>query len=150
MHEYHSPVLLGPLLIHQQNTFFSYHFYVSTLVSLCPALTLGPILVHQQKTFFSYHFYVSTLASLCPAIRAFGTDGEKELYKAFKLQLPNTIHLCCFGPFRANVTEKLTKLCIFSRRRETESVNLQLRHQRQAGLHLVANSSEEEPRKAVG
>ena len=57
-------------------------------------IILDPLLVHQQKKFSSYHFFVSTLISLCPSlknIKAFGSDGEVELYKAFKLQLPDTL-----------------------------------------------------------
>ena len=83
--EGHSPIMLGPLLVHQQKKFSSYHFFISTLISLCPKLT---------------------------NIKAFGTDGEQELYKAFKAQLPNSIHLRCFRHFRANLSAKLTKLCI--------------------------------------
>ena len=85
------------------------HTYRRTVVVL-----LGPLLVHQQK-FSSFHFFVSTLVSLNQAlkdIRAFGTDSEVELYKAFKLQLLNAIHLLCFHHFRANISAKLASLCI--------------------------------------
>lgn len=34
----HSQVLLGPLLVHQQKKFSSYHFFISTIVSLNPSL----------------------------------------------------------------------------------------------------------------
>ena len=37
-------------------------------------------------------------------------DGEVELYKAFKLQLPNAVHLRCFRHFRSNLVTKLTSL----------------------------------------
>ena len=37
--EGHSPIMLGPLLVHQQKKFSSYHFFISTLISLCPKLT---------------------------------------------------------------------------------------------------------------
>ena len=76
-------------------------------------IILGPLLVHQQKKFSSYHFFASTLISLCPSlknIRAFGSDGEVELYRAFKLQLPHAVHLRCFRHFRANLDAKLTSL----------------------------------------
>lgn len=79
------------------------------------SVLLGPLLVHQQKKFSSYHFFASTLVSLRPAlrnVRAFGTDGEHELYKAFKMQFENAIHLRCFRHFRANLRDKLAKLCI--------------------------------------
>lgn len=67
---------------------------------------LGPILVHHQKKFSSYNFFASTLISLKPALRnviAFGTDGEEELFKAFGTQFPNAIHLRCFHHYRANI-----------------------------------------------
>ena len=51
-------------------------------------LLLGPIFVHQTKTFHSFHYFASTLVRLNPnlhQIRAFGTDGECELFKAFQM-----------------------------------------------------------------
>lgn len=76
-------------------------------------IMLGPMLVHQQKKFSSYNFFASSLVSLRPALRniiAFGTDGEEELYKAFGNQLPNAIHLRCFRHYRANIKRKLTDM----------------------------------------
>ena len=76
-------------------------------------IILGPLLIHQQKKFSSYHFFASTLISLRPSlknIKAFGSNGEVELYKAFKLQLPNAVHLRCFRHFRSNLVTKLTSL----------------------------------------
>jgi len=80
----------------------------------CP-LMLGPILVHQQKKFSSYNFFASGLISLRPALRnilAFGTDGEVELYKAFMTNFPNALHLRCFRHYRANLSMKLKELKI--------------------------------------
>ena len=76
-------------------------------------IILGPLLVHQQKKFTSYHFFASTLISLCPSLRniqAFGSDGETQLYETFQMQLPQAIHLRCFRHFRANLVSKLTSL----------------------------------------
>lgn len=76
-------------------------------------IILGPILVHQQKKFCSYHFFASTLISLCPSLRnikAFGSDGETALYQAFHMQLPEATHLRCFRHFHANLATKLTSL----------------------------------------
>ena len=76
-------------------------------------IILGPLLVYQQKEFPSFHFLISTLISLCPSlknIKAFGSDSEVELYRAFKLQLPNVIHLRCFRHFRSNLVAKLSSL----------------------------------------
>ena len=47
---------------------------------------IGPMLVHRQKLFSSYHFFASSLVSLKPSLsglQAFGTDGEECLYNAF-------------------------------------------------------------------
>ena len=76
-------------------------------------IILGPILVHQQKKFSSYHFFASTLISLCPSLRniqAFGSDGETALYQAFHVQLPEATHLRCFCHFRTNLATKLSSL----------------------------------------
>jgi len=76
-------------------------------------IMLGPLLVHQQKKFSSYHFFSSTLISLCPSLRnvkCFGTDGETQLFQAFQTQFPEAIHLRCFRHFRANVTNKLKSI----------------------------------------
>jgi len=78
-------------------------------------IILGPLLVHQQKKFSSYHFFASTLVSLCPSLRsikAFGSDGETALYQAFYMQLSEATHLRCFRHFRANLVTKLTSLGI--------------------------------------
>lgn len=76
---------------------------------------LGPMLVHQQKKFSSYNFFASSLISLRPALRnilAFGTDGEAELHKALSTNFPNAIHLRCFRHYRANLSSKLKELAI--------------------------------------
>ena len=78
-------------------------------------LMLGPILVHQQQKFSSYNFFASILIGLRPSLHdvlAFGTDGECELSKAFATNFPNAIHLRCFRHFRANLSSKLKELAI--------------------------------------
>ena len=80
-------------------------------------IMLGPLLVHQQKKFSSYHFFASTLISLCPSLRnikSFGTDGETQLFQAFQTQFPEAVHLRCFRHFRANVISKLKTLGVSS------------------------------------
>ena len=45
-------------------------------------IMLGPILVHQRKLFETYHFSISSLIRFAPSldhILAFGTDGEEAL-----------------------------------------------------------------------
>ena len=76
-------------------------------------IILGPLFVHQQKKFSSYYFFASTLISLCPSLRnikVFGSDGETQLYQAFEMQLPEATHLHCFHHFWANLVSKLTSL----------------------------------------
>ena len=51
-------------------------------------IILGPLL--DEKEIFKLPF----LISLCPSLKS--SDGEVELYRVFKLQLPNAVHLCCF------------------------------------------------------
>jgi hypothetical protein len=49
-------------------------------------IILGPVLIHHTKTFRPFHYLASTLIRLNPRLvqlRAFGTDGEPELIKAF-------------------------------------------------------------------
>lgn len=48
----------------------------------------------------------STLAKL----KAFGTDGEPELIKAFHLCFPNATHLRCVNHLRQNIKDKLRSL----------------------------------------
>ena len=74
---------------------------------------LGPMMVHRCKFFSSYHFFASSLISLNPSLiqlRAFGTDGEEGLYKAFATQFPSAAHLRCFLHFRDNCKTKLQQL----------------------------------------
>ena len=75
----------------------------------------GPILVHHTKTLKPFHYFSSTLISYNPSLvnlRAFGTDGEPELAKAFKLSFPNAVHLRCTNHFRQNVKDKLSSIGI--------------------------------------
>ena len=59
-------------------------------------IMLGPMLVHQSKSFEVYNFFASTLIGITPSlarILAFGTDGELALVKAFKQQFYFAVHL---------------------------------------------------------
>ena len=73
-------------------------------------VVLGPILVHQTKTFQPFHYFGSTLISINPELaklKAFGSDGEPELIKAFNICFPNATHLRCTNHLRQNVKDKL-------------------------------------------
>ena len=79
-----------------------------------PAI-LGPLLVHQTKTFRPFHYFGSTLVRLNTKLidlKAFGTDGEPELIKAFRICFPNATHLRCTNHVRQNVKEKLRSIGI--------------------------------------
>ena len=76
-------------------------------------ITLGPILIHQTKTFQPFHYFASTLIRLNPRLinlKAFGTDGEPELTKAFNVCFPHAVHLRCTSHMRQNVRDKLRSL----------------------------------------
>ena len=76
-------------------------------------IVLGPVLIHQTKTFQPFHYFASTLIRLNPGLvklKAFGTDGESELIKAFQLCFPQAMHLRCTNHLRQNVKDKLRSL----------------------------------------
>ena len=62
-------------------------------------LLLGPLLVHQQKLFRSYNYFLSTLVGLKPdisTVKAIGTDGEKNLVDATVRNFPEAAHVRCY------------------------------------------------------
>jgi len=71
---------------------------------------LGPLFVHQSKSFSAYQFFASSLLGIQPkliGILSFGTDGEDALVKAFKQQLQFAVHLRCFRHMRQDIKRKL-------------------------------------------
>ena len=67
------------------------------------------------KTFCPFHYLASTMIRLNPRLvhlRAFGTDGESELIKAFHTCFPHAVHLRCVNHLRQNIKEKLHDLKI--------------------------------------
>lgn len=78
-------------------------------------IVLGPVLIHKTKTFRPFHYFGSTLIRLNPRLinlKAFGTDGEPELIKAFNVAFPKAVHLRCTNHMRQNVKDKLHSLKI--------------------------------------
>ena len=78
-------------------------------------IILGPVLIHHTKTFRPFHYLASTMIRLNPRmvhLRAFGTDGESELIKAFHTCFPHAVHLRCVNHLRQNIKEKLHDLKI--------------------------------------
>ena len=76
-------------------------------------IMLGPVLVHQRKLSETYHYFISSLIGLAPhldSILAFGTDGEEALVLAFKKQLKFAVHLRCFRHMKQNILRKLKEM----------------------------------------
>ena len=76
---------------------------------------MGPVMIHKQKKFETYHFFASSLVSLRSSLRnlkAFGTDGEKALSNAMQIVFDKAVHLRCFLHFRGNLDSKLKELHI--------------------------------------
>ena len=76
-------------------------------------LLLGPVLIHQTKTLSPFHLFASTLISLngkTAEIKAFGSDGEPELIKAFSLAFRDAVQLRCFSHFRQNIKDKVREI----------------------------------------
>lgn len=73
-------------------------------------LLLGPLLVHYQKLFRSYNYFFSTLIGLKPevsAIKAVGTDGEKNLSDAVMRNFPEATQVRCFRHLQQNIESHL-------------------------------------------
>ena len=74
---------------------------------------LGPILIDTNKSFESYFTLPSTLIRLRPSytsLKAFGTDGELNVYSAFKSCFNKAQHLLCWIHAKENIENKLSKL----------------------------------------
>ena len=73
---------------------------------------LGPALIHQTKTLRPFRYFASTLIRLNPklsGLKAYGTDGEPELIKAFGMCFPK---VRCTNHIRQNIKDKLRQLSI--------------------------------------
>lgn len=80
-------------------------------------IVLEPVLIHHTKTFGLFHYLASTMIRLNPGLvqlRAFGTDGEPELIKAFRTCFPHAVHLRCMNHLRQNIKDKLHDLKFLS------------------------------------
>ena len=76
-------------------------------------IMLGPIQIHTNKSFESYFTLPSTLIRLRPSytsLKAFGTDGELNVYSAFKSCFSKAQHLLCWIHAKENIENKLSKL----------------------------------------
>jgi len=73
---------------------------------------IGPVLLHQNKTKRSYLSLSSQISLETPSVSVFGTDGDKQLYEAFQLSFPKAQHLLCDIHMKDNVEMKLNDLKI--------------------------------------
>lgn len=103
---------LGPFSV----TPITYHnLLVKTTRNGNHPILLGPVLIHQTKTLRPFHYFASTLIRLNPklsGLKAYGTDGEPELIKAFSICFPKAVHLRCTNHIRQNIKDKLRQLSI--------------------------------------
>ncbi|XP_062568607.1 uncharacterized protein LOC134230774 [Saccostrea cucullata] len=99
-------------------------FYVTVTNYRNPMLTskngnepvmIGPILIHQKKNFDSYFKLSSSILQICPEmknLKAFGTDGDKNLSDAFEVCFTSSKHLLCDIHMQDNIERKLKDLGI--------------------------------------
>ena len=69
-------------------------------------LMLGPLLVHYRKEYRNYNYFLSTLCALnrkVQAVKAVGTDGEKNLVDAVLDNFHQAAHIRCFIHLQQNV-----------------------------------------------
>ena len=77
------------------------------------ATFLGPMLVHQHKLKESYHYLLSTLISLHPSLSRIlivGTDGESNLSGAILNNLPFAQHVRCASHMTQDIQEKMKRM----------------------------------------
>ena len=89
------------------------HLMLQDVITKKSPLLLGPVLVHQSTNFSVFNYFASTLVGCRPKLRqvlAFGSDGDKALVEAFTHNFPYAIQLRCFIHFQRNVAEKLKNL----------------------------------------
>ena len=78
---------------------------------------LGPSLFHSHKTFDSYFTLPSNIIRFCPGtknLKAFGSDGEKNVFETFQACFMNANHLLCSIHMKDNVIKKCASLGIDS------------------------------------
>ena len=92
---------LGPFYV----TPTTYHNLLVNTPRKNNPILLGPILIHKTKTFRPFHYLGSILTRLNPALiglKAFGTDGQPELIKAFRLLFSERGSFEMYKPLAAN------------------------------------------------
>ena len=89
---------------------FVYTHVVKKVTMEAPAF-FGPMFIHAEKNFESYHYFFSTLLKMEPKLAdiiAVGTDGEQAITKALRAVFgEGFIHLRCFIHMKDNILRKL-------------------------------------------
>jgi len=86
------------------------HLIVEDVRSHASPIMPGPMLVHQRKLFRSYNYFLSTLVGIKPTLAhvlAVGTDGEQNLVDALAHQFKSADHLRCIRHLQQNVEKHL-------------------------------------------
>ena len=86
------------------------HLMLQDIKTGMSPLMLGPVLIHQRVDFTAFNYFASTLVGCRRELRkilSFGSDGDKALVETFTHNFPNAIQLRCFIHFKRNVQEKL-------------------------------------------
>ena len=81
----------------------------------CHPVMIGPIMLHQQRLYESYYALASSVVQLSPKLKnilCYETDEEKNLYKAFGTVFPFAIHLLCDIHMEDNIMRKVIDLGI--------------------------------------
>lgn len=76
---------------------------------------LGPTMIHHRKDFQTFKVLSSTCSTNCKGLekaKGFITDGEEELVKAWKSEIPKAKHLRCVKHFENNCKDKLREIGI--------------------------------------
>ena len=115
-----NPELFSPLSVDVTFNIGDFYVAVTTYRNLllktkngCHPVMIGPVMIHQQRLYESYHNLASSLIRLNPKLKhilCYGTDEERNLYKAFGDVFPFAVHLLCDIHMEDNVMRKLTDL----------------------------------------
>ena len=109
---------------------------------------VGPIMIHQQKTLEAYKTFPRFLIDQekeLENLRFYGTDGEENLSDAFQSVFKKSKHIRCFIHFEKNIDRKLVKIGVDSCNSKILKADL-LGQQIGATFHegIVDSDSEEE------
>ena len=86
------------------------HLLLEDVKSGMHPILMGPLLVHQQKNFVSFNYFCSTVIGYDRRLRnimAFGTDGDASLIESLSHAFPFAVQLRCTIHFKRNLEEKL-------------------------------------------